>query len=238
MHHPGLQWVRQKFKSPPSFDALSVSKSLPPQALSNRMALSNRIVKEDTDQSILATLLFEFTQSDTVNVVAMEGNRLAAGGSNRQVLVYDIGCGLLLHTFNLKETVTTISMCGDLLAAGACHTPAESPLSGRITPAGCTACRIPPLPLLPRRAAVSARMASMAREPWAVCGRLRWRRPEDLGLQPKCGCEGARASATRVGKVGSSRWAPSCRWRRLATSDGVRNTAGASAMGLAIGSDM
>ena len=84
-----------------------------------------------------ATLLFEFTQSDTVNVVAMEGNRLAAGGSNRQVLVYDIGCGLLLHTFNLKETVNTISMCGDLLAAGACHTPAESPLSGRITSVGC-----------------------------------------------------------------------------------------------------
>ena len=126
--------MRQKFKSPPSFDALSVSKSLPPRDVSNRMALSNRIVKEDTDQSILATLLFEFTQSDTVNVVAMEGNRLAAGGSNRQVLVYDIGCGLLLHTFNLKETVHTISMCGDLLAAGACHTPAESPLSCRITP--------------------------------------------------------------------------------------------------------
>ena len=132
-----------------------------------------------TDREVLATLLFEFNQSDTVNVVAMEGNRLAAGGANRQVVVHDIACGLLLHTFNLKETVNTISMREDLLAAGTpqprsvqLRSPVRSP-GLRKSVSGVTACQAHACKLFQPRTCVA-------------CGRRRGRRSEDLCLQPEC----------------------------------------------------
>jgi hypothetical protein len=140
-----------------------------------------------TDREVLATLLFEFNQSDTVNVVAMEGNRLAAGGANRQVVVHDIACGLLLHTFNLKETVNTISMREDLLAAG---TPQPRSVRLYATAPQCPA----PLAGSIARAMLRSGLRKSAAgvtgfipaRTCVACGRRRGRRSEDLCLQPEC----------------------------------------------------
>eukprot|EP00944_MAST-04C_sp_MAST-4C-sp1_P009764 g9764.t1 len=82
----------------------------------------NDVEKQMADSKTALRLAHEFDQSDTVLSIALsqDGTKLAAGGYDNKVTLYDLKTKSILHTFDRSNVINTVALSqdGTKLAAG------------------------------------------------------------------------------------------------------------------------
>ena len=82
----------------------------------------NDVEKQMADSKTALRLAHEFDQSDTVLSIALsqDGTKLAAGGYDNKVTLYDLKTKSIFHTFDRSNVINTVALSqdGTKLAAG------------------------------------------------------------------------------------------------------------------------